>query len=156
MKEIPLTQGKVALVDDEDYERLNKFKWHVHTCANAVYAVRAVNYPKGKEYMHRVIMDCPKELQIDHIDGFCLDNRKSNLRIVTNRQNQQNRHHKKTSEYPGVYWEKARGKWRALIRIDGIQKHLGYFKTEFGAYRAYVQECNSLGRPVIKKEGVVS
>jgi hypothetical protein len=149
LKEIPLTQGKVALVDDGDYNYLNQFKWCVAHWRNGYYAVRK---EKSKVViMHRVIMNAPKNKVIDHIDGNGLNNLKSNLRIVSNRQNLQNRHVNKTSKYPGVSWYKRLNKWHTQIRIKNKQKDLGYFENERKAAKAYERECRELGEELICK-----
>lgn len=149
MKEIQLSQGKVALVDDEDFDMLNVFKWS----ALCTIGKRRLNFyasrmTGGKNsvcvYMHRIIMKPPPEMQVDHIDGNGLNNQKSNLRVVTHRQNQQNLHFKKSSKYPGVCWEKKKKKWMASLQISGKSKTLGCFDTEEEAHQAYVDACNKL------------
>lgn len=92
MKQIPLTQGKFALVDDEDFEQLNKWSWKLSTNG---YAIRCPSNGKnengGYKYttvrMHRVVMKTPRHLEADHINANRLDNRKSNLRNITKREN---------------------------------------------------------------------
>lgn len=142
MKTIQLTQGKVALVDDEDFEYLNQFKWCAAKLSGRFYAVR--NAPKdGKQYMymmHRVIMDTPKGFHTDHISGDGLDNRKLNLRIATVQQNGQNRKSctGTSSEYKGISWQVSRNKWFAQIRKpDGKDEYLGRFTNENEAALAY-------------------
>ena len=98
-KEIPLTQGKVALVDDEDYEKISTYKWFTHNAKGKYYAGRkssriTARLNGGKRntiLMHRIIMDTPEELFCDHINGDTLDNRKSNLRNCLPSENSQNR-----------------------------------------------------------------
>lgn len=137
-KEIPLTQGKVAIVDDEDFERLSRYKWHY---LKVGYAATNV-YENGKRryvYMHREILQAPKGVQIDHINGDKLDNRRCNLRLVTDQQNKFNLPPFKgsTSQYKGVWWRKDKQKWAAGIRINGKSKHLGLFHDEKEAALAY-------------------
>lgn len=93
MKEIKLTQGKVVLVDDEDYEYLNQFKWYALKNHRTYYAQRVIqnNYIKRTLKMHRVIMDTPCGLEVDHIDGDGLNNQKCNLRNCTFAENRKNR-----------------------------------------------------------------
>jgi len=144
-KEIPLTQGKVALVDDEDFDRINNFKWFSSRSKSRPYAVR--NTPKGylnkphrsAERMHRVIIDCPSGLEVDHINGNTLDNRKKNLRVCTNSQNQMNRSCISSNKtgYKGVHWNKERGVWKSQISVDGMRIYLGFFNTPIEAARAY-------------------
>lgn len=147
MKEIPLTQGKVALVDDEDYPELSKFKWHAHKDHNTYYAGRASPGVNGKQHhirMHAIIVRTPKGMHTDHINGNGLDNRRCNLRIVTTRGNGQNRHCPKTSKYPGVSWHKRDRKWQAEIQIGGKHRSLGYFDIESEAATAYRVACVSM------------
>jgi hypothetical protein len=145
-KEIPLTKGMVALVDDEDYYDLSKYRWYANkTGWNTYYAFRNTPRQSGKQHlirMHRVILNPPSDMEVDHINGNGLDNRKENLRIVTRRQNSQNRHQVKTSKYTGVCWDNDRQKWRAYIRIMGRNKHLGLFVDETLAARAYMRTVN--------------
>lgn len=105
MKEISLTQEKVALVDDDLYEELNQFKWHAHKMRNTLYAVRHSPTINGKRPIirmhHEIIGVPPTGFMTDHENGCGTDNQRENLRHVTNRQNQQNlKNKKKTSKYP--------------------------------------------------------
>jgi len=145
MKEIQLTHGMSTLVDEEDYILLNKYKWHVKRSHNTYYAMRKP-YKSHIILMHRVILGVPDNLEADHIDGNGLDNRKKNLRIVTHRENSQNRHQlkKKTSRFTGVDWYKSRGKWRAQIRMGGNSKHLGLFSCEEDARLVYASMAAKL------------
>jgi hypothetical protein len=159
MKEISLTQGKVALVDDEDFDRLNKFKWFAHKRHGIFYAGRQVTvvyipetkYCKQKiVHMHRLIMEVPSDKMIDHIDGEGLNNQKSNLRAVTNRQNLQNLHRrKKTSRFPGVSWQINDKKWQSGICINRIHHYLGEFSSEEEAFAMYQATCAGIGDVVI-------
>jgi hypothetical protein len=130
---IPLTQGKFTLVDDEDFEKLNKFKWYFHDG----YAIRQV---KGKIVrMHREIANTPIDMLTDHINGDKLDNRKVNLRPCTTAQNVQNRSNQSnnSSGFKGVSWSKKNNKWSAMININKKRTHLGYFKTAEEAAKVY-------------------
>ena len=137
MKEIKLTQGKTAIVDDEDFKELSKFKWY----CNHGYAVRCIALETGRQktaWMHTAIMGEQKGLEIDHINGNPLDNRKENLRHVTHAQNQCNSIARGgSSKYKGVCWKKERGKWFVQIQKNGKRCHLGYYKTEQDAAIAY-------------------
>lgn len=151
-KEISLTQGKVALVDDEDFDYLSQYKWCAHKGRNNIfYAVRNVRNKKGATMfkMHSVIIGTPSGMDTDHINGDGLDNRKTNLRVVTRRQNIQNLHIPKSSKYPGVTWNKNTRKWRALIRISDRLCHLGLFTDEDEAAEAYVIACADISKVVI-------
>ena len=130
MKQIKLTRGKFALVDDEDFEYLNQWKWHLlKTQDNNLYALTVI---KGKYiYMHRLIMKVNgKNNYIDHKNTDSLDNRKINLRLVTNQLNQANSKIPKnnTSGCKGVDWFKPRKKWRARLMFNYKDINLGYFE----------------------------
>lgn len=129
-KSIQLTQGKIALVDDEDFERLNQYKW----CFSGQYAQRKVL--RKTILMHRVILECP---QVDHIDGNRLNNQRSNLRACNHAQNQMNREKSKglSSVYKGVSWHKQVEKWRARIQTNQGCLYLGLFESEIEAAQTY-------------------
>jgi hypothetical protein len=147
MKEIELTQGKVAFVDDEDFERLNLFKWYVNKNHNAFYAKRHARGSSDKiVWMHREIIGyVPEGYEIDHINGNGLDNRRMNLQCVTHRRNLQNNHKvNKTSKYPGVSWDKKSNIWFSCIHIKGKTINLGRFKSELDAHTAYLKKCTEV------------
>lgn len=146
MKKIILTQGKFALVDDEDFKWLNQWKW----CFAGGYAVRSCN---GKTvYMHRVIMSVPKDKEVDHVDGNKLDNRKFNLRLVTHQQNIFNcsSHKNSTSKFRGISWEKGKNRWRGDIQIDGHNIFLGYFQKEIDAAKVWNEKAKELFGEYVK------
>lgn len=151
MKEIKLTQGKVALVDDEDFEYLNQWKWFAHKEGRTYYAHREIHTEKCKRYilkMHHVITGIPPaNLLCDHRDGNGLNNQRNNLRLVTKRQNAQNLQYSKSSQYPGVC--KYRNGWITRIRINGKRKYLGGFKTEIEAFNAYKNAVEKIGEKVL-------
>lgn len=156
MKLIPLTQDKFAMVDDEDFERINQFKWWAQKQGNTFYAGRMVPLGDGKRMplmMHHFIMpNAPIGIERDHIDGDGLNNQKNNLRFVTRRQNQQNAINskiKRTSKYPGVSFDCRRNKWKAYIKIDGYHKDIGRFNSEADAFIAYKSAVHSMGDFVI-------
>jgi hypothetical protein len=142
MKEVQLTRGKIALVDDEDYEYVSKFKWQ---CNTGGYAIRQLPRNGGKQKnipMHREIICPPENLFIDHINRNKLDNRRSNLRTCTRAQNMWNKdkiRNKKneTSIYKGVSLDKRFNTYRVSIRVLGNEIWLGGFKNEEDAARAY-------------------
>jgi hypothetical protein len=142
MIEIPLTQGQVALIDDED-AHLAEFNWFAEKREKTYYASR--NKPKkGKKNlgvirMHQAILAAPAGFEADHINGNGLDNRRCNLRVVTKRQNQRNKSVARTSRsgYKGVSWHKRTGRWRADIKLESGQKWLGVYATPEEAARAY-------------------
>lgn len=141
MKEIKLTQDKVALVDDEDFEYLNQWKWHTLKQRNRLYAIRSKGTKPFQKTisMHQQIMEFPKGMHIDHIDGNGLNNQSKNLRICTNSQNLANRNKNitNTSGYKGVSLYKATGKWKASISVSGKLFYLGCYNTPEEAAKAY-------------------
>lgn len=145
MKEIQLSQGLVALVDDEDFEALNQFKWCANKMGNAFYAARNIRVD-GKRT--RITMHCEvmNGKWIDHIDHNGLNNQKSNLRFCTRSENQMNKQKKEntSSIYKGVYFYKPNGRWQASIRINYKKIHLGYFDLEIDAAKAYNKKAIEL------------
>ncbi len=166
---IPLTQGKVAIVDAEDYDWLIQYKWHTNKKTSGFYAATH----KGAKliYMHRLIMqNCPrpnrsshsatknstlrtqhypcrigKGIVVDHIDGNSLNNTKANLRICTNAQNHYNQRPRGgSSKYKGVSWYKTTKKWSAAIEKNNKQFHLGCFNNEKDAAMAYDAKAKEL------------
>ncbi len=161
---INLTQNKVTIVDDIDYECLKQYTWYAHkkgtkTVEDLWYASGSIKTKDGRRTtlkMHRVIMENilkekgdlellkkfkknPRKYPVDHIDGNGLNNLRSNLRLVTHRQNMQNLtkgHY--SSKYPGVYWDKHREKWAVKIRISSTKSRwVGRFNSEDEAFKAY-------------------
>lgn len=150
MKEIPLTQEQVAIVDDEDYEELSKHKWQAHwePSAHTFYAVRSVK-AGGKQTivrMHHLILGVSPKQMVDHIDHDGLHNWRENIRPCNKQQNAANmrRQAASSSQYKGVHWNRSKRKWQAYIVPNGKQRHLGYFTSEECAARAYdvaAREC---------------
>lgn len=135
-KQIELTQGKVAIIDDEDFNLVSKYKWYFdHGYARSSPAF------KTRIYMHRLIMVVPVNKVIDHINGNTLDNRKSNLRICSQRENASNvdasRANKRLSKYKGVTIGTNKKKWVASITVNYKSIYLGSFDTEEQAALAY-------------------
>lgn len=145
MKTISLTRGYVALVDDEDYERLAAFKWHAYvnrTNIIRVYAIRDIgNTREGNRkivYMHREVLGCAG--RVDHHDNDGLNNQRRNLRRATQSQNMHNRRKSpgKSSQFKGVHWSTRYQKWEAHIR-NGLpySTYLGRYASEYDAALAY-------------------
>lgn len=138
MKEIQLTGGLHAFVDDEDYEELNKKSWYAHSDSRE--KTYAATKSEGKvTYMHRIIMGNPDD-KVDHINGNGLDNRRENLRISTSQENARNIKKTKkprSSKYKGVTKMLGKKRWKAHISISDKDVHLGYFDSEEEAARAY-------------------
>ena len=141
MKKIPLSQGKFVLVDDDDFDYLNQWKWHYKSCGYAVRNSRlSDNMCKDKLIlMHRVIMGTPDGLEVDHINRNKLDNQKFNLRNVNSQQNKMNKSPQSNgkSQYKGIYWHNQRKKWVAKIKAEGRQISLGLYHKEADAALAY-------------------
>lgn len=120
MKKIQLTQGKFAIVDDEDFLELSKYKWYL---SGNGYATRTSRHIR----MHRVINSTPEGFDTDHINGDKLDNRRSNLRTATRSQNNFNTSPPKdnTSGTKGVWFSKRHSRWYAQIKVRGVRYNLG-------------------------------
>jgi hypothetical protein len=131
---IPLTKGKVAIVDRDDYDWLCQWRW---VFSSNGYAMRTITENGRRRFfqMHRVIMGAQRGQLVDHIDGNRLNNTRDNLRIVTRSQNNWNRRPNKGHRYKGVY-SHARG-WHARIRYLNKRIHLGYFDDPVTAARVY-------------------
>ena len=140
MKTIPLTQGRVALVEDEDYEWLSQWNWFAKKSGKTFYAERSEKLPDGRWAtfrMNRQILGLKHgdKRQGDHINHDTLDNRRANLRIVTKQQNMWNQ--KKSRR--GFAWNKRAKKWYAYIGVNGQKIHLGVFEKPEEARRAYLK-----------------
>jgi hypothetical protein len=144
-RRIKLTWGKYAIVDAEDYESLNRYRWCAIQTGRNWYA-KTLDRNGIILSMHRVITNAPKGLFVDHINHNSLDNRRSNLRLCTHAQNQQNTKPRSggTSKYKGVHWEKARNKFRARITYNRKGIHLGMFDSEIDAAKAYDKKAREL------------
>lgn len=127
MKRIPLTQGKYAIVDDEDFEWLNRWRWKYHKDG---YAVRTATGNRNV-YMHREVNKTPKGLLTDHINRNGLDNRRCNLRTTDYRGNALNTGlpSNNTSGRKGVTWNKNRNRWQAQINSKKETVYLGLFEN---------------------------
>jgi len=132
-KRIPLTEGYYALVDAADYETLSQYNWRFYNG----YAARQ----QGRKtiYMHRQIAEPPDGMMVDHANRNKLDNRRSNLRVCTRRENILNQAGKQTSRsrFKGVEYRKGSDKCFARIRVGGKRLWLGSFDDEAEAARAY-------------------
>jgi len=140
MKTIPLTQGQVAFVDEQDFESLNAYTWHALRRKHGFYAGRNAPHqirPKAIA-MHRQIMGFP-EGEVDHRNGNGLDNRRENLRCVGNYNPRayKAKAEGKSSRFRGVRWHRVRKKWSAQIGVDYKSIYLGLFPSEEAAAGAY-------------------
>lgn len=146
-KWISLTRDVFALVDDADYELVKRYTWSALKTTRSYYAVRCYSIGGGKkrtELLHRVIMDAPAGMQVDHIDSDGLNCRRANMRVCTVKENHRNTRKPlsaKTSRFKGVYWMKQRNKWVAGIYYDNKRRTLGYFDEECAAARRYNEEA---------------
>jgi hypothetical protein len=140
---IPLSQGKFAIVDPDDYFRLARYKWYAVKGGRTFYAVRSIVTKEGKRYrshMHRVVLRVPDNMHVDHINCNGLDNRKANLRPATCAQNIRNRkkiRRNGCSKYKGLTWVKYKKKWRVRITLNRTRIILGDFSDEIEAAKAY-------------------
>lgn len=151
-RKIKITQGKYAIVDAEDYDRLATHKWQYKPGPNTGYARRSiyVDGVKKSVHMHSCILDCPKGLFIDHINRNGLDNRKKNLRVVTRSQNQLNSNMRSynTSGYRGVTFNKREDIWRAQIVISKKYICIGKSNDKMEAvkmYKDFISKTNLFG-----------
>lgn len=137
MKEIILTKGKVALVDDEDYDAASDHYWWAIPGPHTWYAQGIIN--KKRTSLHRFIMKPTAELQVDHIDCNGLNCQKYNMRICTNEQNRRNQRKQSntSSQYKGVYWNKRDELWISHITYHGKPQHIGCHHKEDDAAKAY-------------------
>jgi len=138
MKKIPLTQNKYCIIDDIDFDLISKYKWCFN---NTGYAVRGQR--RGNKTliinMHRFIMNCPDNQEVDHINNDKLDNRRENLRICSRSENARNikKPLHNTSGFKGVSWRSDRKRWRAYLTYNNKYIHLGHFITKKQAMIAY-------------------
>jgi hypothetical protein len=139
MKEIKLTQNQVALVDDDDYDWLNIYKWYADKSRDTYYAKTYIYIKPGKRKkvsMHNIILKTPRGLEGEHENHNGLDNQRHNLRNATRSQNAMNIRAKGKSKYLGVSYDDDKY-IRAQIKIKGKNKYLGTFKTEEEAAKVY-------------------
>lgn len=142
MKLIKLSQNMYAKVDEDDFKSLSKIKWYASKGHRNNYYAKNI-FKRKSLFMHRYIMKARRGQIIDHINGDTLDNRRSNLRLVTPSQNNANQRPsftKTKSQLKGVYFLKNGNrlkKWYSRIQINNKDYFLGYFLTENEAYNAY-------------------
>lgn len=139
MREIPVSGGDVALVDDDLFDHLSKFSWSASRRPTVTYAV---TWPTSERCirMHQMVMELSGvrvDVMIDHRNGNGLDNRRENIRPATGSQNMMNREHRKgRSGYRGV-WQTKEGRWAAFICVNRKRTYLGRFDTAEKAAEAY-------------------
>lgn len=138
---IPLTQGHETLVDADDAKTFGNQNWRwVPSRSTAGYA----GLPGGCIKLHRLILNAPSGMIVDHINGNPLDNRKENLRICTQRENMQNMHKHRSGRLVGCCFNKRNKKWLSRIEVGGKRKYLGYYSTELEAHEAYKEALKEL------------
>lgn len=167
MAELILQRGIVALIDDDDWDRVTRFKWYAklipHYATPSYHVMRCIKNPNGNwttTSLHRFITNCPKGLQVDHLNHDTLDNRKSNLRICTHAENLRNRrpfprhrqrrfysnNPRRCCDYRGVTPNRNPKKpFRARIKVNKKDIHLGQFETAKEAAHAFDQKARELG-----------
>ena len=164
MIEIPLTRGKVALIDDADFDLISRFKWSAYKSKNTYYAHAGVRLNNGSRttiQMHRLLLGLtdPK-IKTDHRDRNGLNNSRANLRACSHAENGRNRtaQANNSSGYKGVSFHKQHEKWQARIMVNGKSKHLGFYLTPEDAHQAYCAaaaefhgEFANVGNPPAKK-----
>ena len=135
MKKIKLTRGEYAIVDEEDFEWLNRDKWYCQVSSGIKYAARRDRFEIV--YMHRLILGTPEDKFTDHINQNGLDNRRDNLRVVDAVTNGYNRRISvnNKSGMTGVSWNSQLKKWKVNIQVSKKRLHFGYFKDKFQAIK---------------------
>jgi hypothetical protein len=147
--EIRLTKGKVTLVDDDDVALVAGFRWH-YGCRG--YAVRVTRDQDGRKkwvFLHRVLIDPPPGLTVDHIDGDRLNNRRANLRVATHSQQRANTKVGKNSKsgFKGVTWHGASRLWHVRVGFQGKTLSFGYYDDPIQAARVYDAKALELYGP---------
>lgn len=142
---IPLTQGKTALIDEEDFPLISQYAWHARCAKGKWYAEAYTEFAEGRSaqvFLHRFLMGDPPGLEVDHVNGDGLNCTRANMRQATILQNRKNRGKgvgkngaETTSRYKGVCWKANR--WEASIASDKQWHYLGRFTSEVDAARAY-------------------
>lgn len=145
---LPLSQGKVAVIDFDDFEKVRGMKWVVTKIRRNFYATQRVRRADGKwtiTYLHRVITDCPTDMEVNHINGDGLNCKQENMQVCTPQQHAFAFRRKiagASSKFRGVCWH---GKcWTSQIHKCGKKFHLGSFSSEEDAARAYDAKAREL------------
>ena len=143
MKLIPLTRGKFAIVDDEDFEILNQYKWFA--CKGMSGIFYAIRNEKGKKiWMHRVILNAPDGLDVDHRDRDGLNNTRENLRLATKSQNSANRIGRAKTGFKGVYFHKQKRLFYVVAQANKKRYFCGYHRNIIDAAHAYDEKAKEI------------
>ena len=143
MIQIPLTQGQFALIDDEDFDIVSKHKWHAKKYKHTYYAATNIKKEDKKTIlrMHRLIINVPDGMEIDHLDHNGCNNQKYNIKVCTHWENMQNKKNQydvlTTTKMKGVYFDNTTKKWKSTIWINGRSKSLKSSDRLEYAIRAY-------------------
>ena len=139
-----MAQPRYAKVAPCDYKRLREYEWFTQKGKSCFYAARRSRGPKGSKpatiYMHRELIDVADGLLVDHVNQDSMDNRRANLRGATRAQNIRNRKkfsNSSGSKYKGIYRYKNKKRWIARIMFEKKRIHLGIFRNEIEAAKAY-------------------
>ena len=138
MRVITLSQGKFAAINEADWEKVKGYKWYADRRNGNHWYARSHDSQQKIVYLHRLIMEPPDGMVVDHRNGNGLDCRRSNMRVCTHQENMRNR--RKTcglSQFKGVSRHKWTGRWCADVNVDDKTIHLGLFDSEENAARAY-------------------
>jgi hypothetical protein len=137
--------GLSAIIDEEDLPKVSMYKWHYGCGRYAVYH-KMVNSKHFYIYLHKLILDVPNSVEVDHINGDSLDNRKSNLRTCSHQQNMHNKRIQinNKSGYKGVCWDKLRKKWKVTISLNDKTINLGRFDDITEAAKTYDEKAKEL------------
>jgi hypothetical protein len=146
---VQLTKGHETVIDCCNVHHLGDRKWKSEIEPHTVYAVRNYVDENGSNKsfrLHRVILNAPEDMDVDHIDGDGLNNRLSNLRLATKQENSCNRRPREntSSGLKGVTFHKKARKWQAQIKSDGKSRYLGLYLTIELAHAAYCEASNRL------------
>jgi hypothetical protein len=140
---VPLTRGYEAIIDACDAPAVGVFNWYALVGPWTTYAVRnhRKNGQPAKVTLHRFLLEAPHDMHVDHVSGEGLDNRRSNLRLATQSQNQRNQRRSRanSSGYKGVSFDKPSGRWRAQIKVNGRTLHVALRDTAEEAHQAYAE-----------------
>lgn len=154
MKEIPLTQGRIALIDDEDYERVMRFRWRARRDKKTWYAETG---PSDRSvFLHNFILGTAPGFEGEHRDSDGLNNRRGNLRIATRSQNCMNRRGWSKYGYKGIYKISTGDRYGARIQVGKKIHQIGCFDSPEEAARAYDVEAIKLHGEFAKLNFVVS